>query len=218
MSHESLIARLASEASPVIPLKAPYVRASRWILIAIGVVAVAVMIKGLRHNWAAASCDPWFVVTTMLVLATGVSAAIVAMALSVPGIVQRAWTRWLPVGILLSWGAVLLVDIALTWGSVRPAGWGTSCMWKTWGIGIGPAAVLVWLAARAAPLDWRWTGGLAALSALAFGVLGTELICPVTTPSHLFTWHFLPVALTSAAAFSIAAFWTRRAQPRRSIE
>jgi len=104
---------------------------------------------------------------------------------------------------------VLLVDIALSWGSLRPAGWGTSCLWKTWGIGIGPAAVLVWLAARAAPLDWRWTGGLAAFSALAFGVLGTELICPVTTPGHLFSWHFLPVSLTSAAVFLVVACWTR---------
>ena len=83
------------------------------------------------------------------------------------------------------------------------------CMWKTYGIGVGPALIIILLARRAAPLDWRWTGGMAALSAMAFGVIGTELICPLTRHAHLFTWHYLPVAGMTLAAFVAGSIWPK---------
>lgn len=209
MSHESLIARLASEAAPVTPLSSPRARAARWVAIAVVAVAVGVAVRGLRRNWPMATSDPWFFVSAALILATGMSAALLAMTLAVPGGVQRYWVRWVPPVLLLAWGMVVGADYLLATGPSR-AGAGASCLWKTWGIAVGPAALLLSMARRAAPLDWRWTSSLAALAALAFGVLGTELICPVTGHAHIFTWHFLPVAATTLATFGVVAWWTRR--------
>jgi hypothetical protein len=209
MSHERLIAELVADASPVTPLPAPRVRAARWILLAVVAVGAAVALRGLRDNWPMAIADPAFVVTTALVLAIGVSAAMLTMGLAVPGAVTRPWLRWIPPGLLLVWMTVLLIDAAIDGAQLTRGGWGSSCLWKTWGIGVGPAAVLLTMARSAAPLDWRWTAGMAAIAALAFGVLGTEMICPVTSHAHIFTWHFLPVALSSAAVFAVVGVWTR---------
>ncbi len=209
MSHELLIATLASEVRPVTPLRPPRVRAARWVLLALAATAVAVSAAGLRSNWSMAVADPGYVVTTVLVLATGIAASVVAMGLAVPGAIERAWVRWVPLGLLLLWGGVITLDLLTDGGPLRSAGGGISCLWKTWGIGVGPAAVLLLMARAAAPLDWRWTGSMAALAALAFGVLGTELICPATGQAHILVWHFLPVLVTTVAAFVSAAVVVR---------
>jgi len=75
---------------------------------------------------------------------------------------------------------------------------------------VRPALIIILLVRRAAPLDWRWTGGLAALSAAAFGVVGTELICPISRGAHLFDYHFLPVAGLTVVAFVAGSWWGRR--------
>jgi len=211
MKHESLIVSLVSDAAPITPLPAPSARAARWLIVAIVAVVVGVMVKGLRQNWAMALSDSGFQLSTVLVLATGISAALTALALAVPGALRQTWLRWLPPGLFVAWGGVLAFDLLLVPGTVPAAGWATSCMWKTWGIAVGPAAVLLMMARAAAPLDWRWTGGMAALAALAFGVLGTEMICPLTGHAHILTWHFAPVVLTALATFAAVAVATRRA-------
>lgn len=214
MSHERLIAELARDVAPVTPLPSPAVRAARWMLLALLAVAVGLAFRGLRANWALATGDPVFMVTVALILATGVVSAVLAMALSVPGVVPSRWVRWTPPMLLMLWGTVLVVQAVIAGGSLSSGPLGLSCLWKTYAIALGPAVVLVWLARRAAPLDWRATGGLAALAALSFGVLGTELICPITVHGHLVTWHFLPVlAMTMVvfAATSLATATARRA-------
>jgi hypothetical protein len=210
MRHETLIAALARDVAPVAPLPSPTVRAARWIVVAVLAVAIGVVFRGLRTNWALVTGDPAFVVSVGLILATGVVSALVAMALSVPGLISAWWIRWTPIALLVMWGSVLVADVMSSGTSLWPTRSGAACLWKTYGIAAGPAAVLVWLAARAAPLDWRWTGTLAALAALSFGVLGTEFICPITGHNHLFTWHFLPVATMTAAAFIVASLFVRR--------
>ncbi len=210
MSHETLIAQLARDVTPVTPLPAPRVRAARWMAVAVGAVVIGVVVRGVRANWAAAVDDPWFLLTAALILATGVAAAGVALALAVPGALTSRWVKWTPVALMTAWGSVVLFEVMASGSSVLDQRVGTSCMWKTYGIAVGPAATIVWLAQRAAPLDWRWTGSLAALAALSFGVLGTELICPITRHAHLFTWHFLPVAGMSAVSFMAGALLTRR--------
>ena len=209
MSHETLIAQLARDVTPVTPLPAPQVRVARWVGVALVAVVAGVSMLGLRSNWSLVMSDPGFLGTVALILATGLVSALVALALSVPGMVSAWWVRWTPVTLLGMWGSVLLFEVLSSGTSLIPARAGAGCLWKTYGIAVGPAAVLVWLAGRAAPLDWRWTGSLAALAALSFGVLGTELICPITGHGHLFTWHFLPVATMTVAAFAGAALVTR---------
>ena len=213
MSHERLIASLVSQATPVRPLPAPHIRMARWIICAAVAIGVAIAWRGLRSNLPAALSDPTFIVTNLLILLVGLSSAWLAMMTAVPGALRLASARWLPIAGLGAWGAILIQQVATTGTLVSAlmteqvvAG----CMFKTYGIAIGPALVIILLAQRAAPLDWRWTAGLASLSALAFGVLGTELICPITGYAHLFNWHFLPVALMAVVAFLTAAWWTRR--------
>jgi len=213
MSHEDLIATLAAHATPVRPLPSPRVRMARWVMCALLAMGVGVAWRGLRSNWAAALSDPTFVVTNLLILVVAILAAWVAFRLAVPGALQTPAAKWVPVAALGAWGAILIQQVAATGdftSAVMTERMVAACMWKTYGIAVGPALVIIALAMRAAPLDWRWTAGLAALSALAFGVLGTELICPITRAAHLFNWHFLPVALMTLATFVVAGYWTRR--------
>jgi hypothetical protein len=212
MSHERLIATLASQATPVKPLPAPRIRTARWILVAILAIGLAIMWRGLRSNLPSALSDPTFVVTNLLILIVAVSSAWLAMTMAVPGALRSALARWVPIAGLGAWGAILIQQVATT-GSLASALLTeqvvAGCMFKTYGIAIGPALVILMLAQRAAPLDWKWTASLASLSALAFGVLGTELICPITGYAHLFNWHFLPVAVMAAIVFVAAAALAR---------
>lgn len=215
MSHETLIAQLARDVAPVTPLPSPAVRAARWMLLAILAVVAGLVFRGLRANWALATGDPIFMVTVALILATGVVSAVLAMALSVPGAVSFRWVKWTPAVLLVLWGAVLLVQAATAGASLAPGRLGLGCLGKTYGIAVIPAAVLVWLARRAAPLDWRATGSLAALAALSFGVLGTEFICPIAGHGHLFTWHFLPVVVMTVVVFVATSLATSSVQRGR---
>jgi hypothetical protein len=214
MSHENLIVTLASNGTPVTPLPAPGVRMMRWVVFALAVVGVGIAWRGLRVNWAMAFADPTFVLTTVLIGAVALGSAWATFALSVPGRLQSGVVKWLPIAGLVAWGAAVLRQAADAGGvasalALEPMV--TGCMWKTYGLAVGPAFVILLLARRAAPLDWRWTGGLAALSALAFGVIGTELICPISRHAHLFNWHYLPVAAMTAVAFALGSVWGRRA-------
>jgi hypothetical protein len=212
MSHEELIIRLASEARAVQPLPPPAVRLARWMALALAVVAIAVAWRGVRANWAAAFADPTFVITNVLVLAVGVLAGWVALRSAVPGAVRSPVETWVPVAALGAWGAILIQQVAAAGplvSAIVSEGAVAGCMWKTYGIAVGPALVILLLARRAAPLDWRWTGGLSALSALAFGVIGTELICPITGHAHLFNWHYLPVAVMTVIGFGAGSLAAR---------
>lgn len=177
---------------------------ARWIVFAVVAIGIAISWRGLRANLPEALSDPTFVITNILILVVALSSAWLAMTLAVPGGLRSPRAKWVPVAGLGAWGAILIQQVAST-GSLTTALVGeqmvAGCMFKSYGIAIGPALVIILLAQRAAPLDWRWTAGLASLSALAFGALGTELICPITGYAHLFNWHFLPVALGAALAF-----------------
>jgi hypothetical protein len=213
MSHEDLIATLASQATPVKPLPAPHVRMARWLLLAALAIGIAIAWRGLRLNWPTAFSDPTFLVTVVLLLVVALTSAWAAFMLAVPGALRSPVAKWLPIAGLGAWGALLIQQMVSSGAVVatlmsEPAV--TGCMWKTYGIALGPALVILLLAQRAAPLDWRWTGSLAALSALAFGVLGTELICPITHTAHLFNWHFMPVAVMTLVAFLVGGLSARR--------
>ena len=68
MSHEDLIVTLASHATPVQPLPAPFVRVARWVLCALVAVGVGIAWRGLRANWATAFSNPAFVVTNLIIV------------------------------------------------------------------------------------------------------------------------------------------------------
>ena len=213
MSHERLIATLASQATPVRPLPAPRVRMARWLVCPVVAVGVGIGWRGLRANLTDALSDPTFIITSLLILVVAISSAWLALTLAVPGALGSPRVKWLPIACLGAWGAILIQEVAkagnITTGLMTES-MAAGCMFKTYGIAVGPALVIILLAQRAAPLDWRWTAGLAALSGLCFGVLGTELICPITGYAHLVSSHFLPVALLTVVTFLAAGYWARR--------
>jgi hypothetical protein len=214
MSHEELIVRLASTARPVQPLASPLVRLARWIAAASAVVFVAVAWRGLRANWPDAVADPTVIVTLSLLLGVAVLAGWTALLTAVPGALRSPVLKWAPIAAVLAWGAILIQQVAaggalVTSLSAEPVVVG--CMWKVFGIALAPALLITLQARRAAPLDWRWTGGLSALAAFAVGAIGTELMCPITGPAHVFNWHFLPVVVMTALAFGL--FQSKHSRP-----
>jgi hypothetical protein len=66
-----------------------------------------------------------------------------------------------------------------------------------------PAALLVMMLRRAAPLQPRQAGSLAVLAGVALGVVGTQFVCPDDSAAHHIMWHAAPVLMFAAMSLAL---------------
>ena len=210
------IARLVRSATPVTPLEPPSVRLARWAISSTALVLPSVVILGVRSDVAAQMMNGWFIARATATLAIGVSAAIVAFFMSVPGVEPSRPARAVPLTACLAWAVMLVGTIAATRSpldvllQVTPH---PSCVLLVVATALLPGATLVRMLRDAAPLQARWTGGFAGLASLALGALGTQFVCTNDAAAHHLLWHLTPVVLltlTSAAVGSSVLGWSRR--------
>ena len=213
------IARLVRNATPVTPLEAPSVRLARWAITSTALVALSVVIFGVRADVAGKMLDGWFVARATATLAIAVAAAIVAFFLSVPGAEPSRVVRAVPLAACLVWGVMLAGTIA---GNRSPLDLllqvapHPSCVLLIAATAIAPWAMLVRMLRHAAPLQAPLTGGFAGLASLAVGALGTQFVCTNDAAAHHLLWHFMPVVLlmVTGVAFGSSLFdWLRRQEP-----
>jgi hypothetical protein len=96
-----LIDSLAADGSAVRPIGRPFKRALAWLAAAAAVIAAMTAIMGIRPDLADELADPMFCVERAAALLTGVSAAIAAFRVSVPG--RSLHWLWLPVPFAAVW-------------------------------------------------------------------------------------------------------------------
>jgi hypothetical protein len=114
----------------------------------------------------------------------------------------------LPLSACLVWAAMLVAPIGAARSpldfllQVTPH---PSCAFLIAATALPPEVMLVRMLRDAAPLQGRWTGGLAVLASLAMGALETQFVCTNDAAAHHLLWHFSPVVLLTLASFSVGS-------------
>ena len=217
----STIAALVRDATPVAPLDLPSVRVTRWALVSAAAAVLAVAWLGARPDLALQLGRPWFAARAALTLATAMTAAVVAVRMSVPGLARAHGLRAVPWALCLGWGALLVGALAATGTPLRllrDASPHLSCCICITAIGLVPGVWLMCSLRQAAPLDARWTGGCAGLAGAAAGALATQFVCGSDAPAHHLLWHLLPVAVLALAQLAVAPLLFSHPDIRRRPE
>jgi hypothetical protein len=207
---EELIGELARSAAPVTPLPRPAVRFAGWAAAFVLFAAAAVLFFGARPALVSDFGRPTFAVLAALTIATCVLSAIAALRSSVPGLEAAALEQALPAVGALAWTTWLLA--LLFGGAVPTAGLlafpvHAGCIARIFGISLLPAAALITMVRRAAPLNPVRSTWLSALASLALAAAAVQFICPIDDPAHHLESHLFPVvAFTAIAA---AAAWRK---------
>ncbi|WP_202909591.1 NrsF family protein [Alkalilacustris brevis] len=168
---EALIERLSRDAAPVHPLPHPARRAARWLVVALAFGAAMVWAMGPRPDLAERLVDARFLLEQGAALATGIAAAIAALAFTIPG--TSPWLRMLPVAPGALWLSTLSLGCLRDWWQmgadalrITPD---LACFGYIALIGSLPAVVLLWMLRRGVPIAPGWSIGLGALAAAGLG-------------------------------------------------
>jgi hypothetical protein len=199
---DALIARLAQQPQPQRPLAHPLRRALGWALIALGFGAAMVWAIGLRPDLGERLADARFLVEQGAALATGLAAAVAALALTIPG--SSPLLRLLPVVPAALWLATLSAGCLRDWWH-----WGTeglritpdpACFAYIALIGSLPGLVLYLMVRRGAPLSPRLTIALAALAAAGLGNFALRFFHMQDAALMVLIWQVGSVALIAVLA------------------
>ncbi len=163
--NESMIRNLARVAPPVRRLPPPHRRVARWLALALPVIALFGMIMGARPDLGERLAEPEFLLPLVAALATAVCAAHAAFSSCVPG--SPPLTLWLPAPPLAVWIGSLGQQCWDHWLRYGPEGVifrpDPVCLPIIAMVGAIPAAAMVVMARRGAPLAPRLTAWLSTL-------------------------------------------------------
>jgi hypothetical protein len=115
-----LIDTLVDCATPVRRLRAPFVRAARWLSFATLVLVVIAVSHGVRPDLLERLQQPVFVIGMLGALATGILAAIASFKVSLPES-SRSWLL-LPLPPLVLWVSTIGYGCLTDWVSMGPNG------------------------------------------------------------------------------------------------
>ena len=166
------------------------------------IAAASVIAIGPRARLGAAITQPAFAVSLVALLMATVSAAAVALTMRVPGAERSPRRRAWPIAAVVVWVTSWLLMLA-----VSPAG--HSRVFHTgWAIQIGVLGaisgwILLAMLRKAAPLQPRWTAGMAAMAAVTLASAATQVICPIDDPAHQLIGHVLIASAVGLAGFIV---------------
>jgi hypothetical protein len=212
---------LVEDVTPIRPLPAPWLRAAVWCGVSLAVIAVVVLVMSgsAKAGWTAA--DDRVLLEQLAALATGLTAAAAAFATTVPG--YRRWIVWLPLVPLAVWfgglGHSCIRDGFAAGFSPRSllVHWG--CVPATMLVGAFPAALIVPMLRRGAPLTPRLTTVLAAVAASGLGNFGVRFVHNADASLVVLAWHFTAVFIISmlSAFVGRSLFNWRQLTDRRDL-
>lgn len=202
MQTDDLIRHLATGASPIRPLPAPWKRAVHWLAIALPAVAVVVLAMSPREDLAALLREPRYLIEQMAALATAVTAAIAAFCLVVPG--HSRWPALMPAAPLAVWLGSLGQGCVESWLRFGSEGLRLYSDWICFPsimiVGAVPALAMVAMLRRGAPLAPRLTIALGGMAAAALGNFGLRLFHYQDVSFMVLVWQFGTVVILSALA------------------
>ena len=209
-----LIHALAANLRPVRRLRSPAIRAAFWLLLAACVVALLAVSQGIRPDLAERSRDLSFVAMLAGALLTGLTAALSAFMLSVPG--RSSWWAILPLPPLAFWMSNIGYQCLTNWVVIDPSGISfgeaTRCF-ATLVLTSLPLSLALFVMLRHAaalrPMAVALTGGLsvAAITALAlflFHILDASLL--------VIMWNLGTAMLVVGLSALLTARYVRRAK------
>jgi hypothetical protein len=191
MQTEEFIQRLAADTGAVRRLKPPWQRGLLWFALALPYVAAVVWGHLARLDPAQVLADPRFMVEQAATLATALAAAFAAFGSVVPGFDRRALL--LPLAPLALWLASVGHGCVQDWlrlgadGLALRPDW--DCLPAALLIGVVPAAAMLVMLRRGAPLYPRATLALGALAVAAVGNLGMQVFHFRDASIMLLVWH-----------------------------
>jgi hypothetical protein len=195
-----LIARLAADCASVVRLRAPWRRTALW-LMAVGpcVAIVSVHVAGLE---VMASIDTRMMVEQAAVLLTGLTAALAAFSMVVPG---RDWRiALLPIVPLAVWLGSLGEGCMRDWSRMGAdalqlrSDW--DCVPPAIALSIPCATIMLVMLRRGAPLFPSLTLTLGTLASAAMVNFALRLIHAGDVAVMVLAWHFGGTAIVTALA------------------
>jgi len=199
---DALIARLAQETRPLRPLANPVRRGFVWGVFALFFGALMVWAIGPRPDLPERLTDARFLLEQGAALATGLAAAVAALALTVPG--APPLLRVLPIAPGAVWIGTLSLGCLRDWWQFGAQGLritpDPACFVYIALIGSLPALVLFGMVRRGAPLSPRWTLLLGALAAAGFGNFALRFFHMQDAALMVLVWQVGSVALLACVA------------------
>ena len=115
-----LIDALVDSAIPIRRLRPPFLRASLWLTLALGVLGLLCIAHGVRPDISMRLRQPVFVVSMIGALATAVLAALASFKLSLPD--SSRWWLLLPTPALGAWVSTIGYGCLTDWVDMSPDG------------------------------------------------------------------------------------------------
>lgn len=199
---DALISQLSRSIHPVRPLPHPLRRMLGWAMIALAFCAAMVWAIGPRPDLADRLMDGRFVLEQVAALATGLAAAVAALALTVPG--TSPLIRFLPILPGAIWVGTLSLGCLRDWWQLGADGLritpDPACLFYIALIGSLPAFVLMQMLRRGVPLAPRITMLLAALAAAGLGNFALRFFHMQDAALMVLVWQVGAVALLAGLA------------------
>lgn len=208
MDNDEFIKRLAADLQPVRRLRPAWARAIAWLGIALACVAAVVWSKLMMIDAAQVGGDIRFMVEQAATLATALTAAIAAFTSVIPGFDRRVLLLpFVPLGVwLASVGHGCVQDwfrLGADGLTIRPD-W--DCVPMAAIIGIVPAAAIVAMLRKGAPLRPRLTLALAALAVASVANFGLQFAHFSDVSIMVLAWHLGAAAFLSAMGGGLGEF------------
>lgn len=174
MDSARLIDLLSTNLPPVRRLRSPGVRALGWLTVTGLFLGLIVWWNGLRPDFDAMAAQPRFLGETLAILLTGVTAALAAFKLSVPG--SASTLRYLPLLPLTAW-LLLIGKGCLDDANAGTLVWGisTHCLKQIGWTGLVSGVPMLLMLRRAAPFDRLPLALLAGLASAALAAFAMSL-------------------------------------------
>lgn len=201
LDTDALIDRLAGDAEPVRRVRPVWMRVALWLCLAVPPLVVVIAVHGVAGGAMAVMHDTRLLVEQAATLLTAVTAAAAALASTIPG-VDRRWL-WLPVVPLAVWLLAIGKGCIDQWIQFGPEGLVVhadfDCFFPMLLVAAVPAATMLVMVRRGAPVMPRKTLCLGALATAAFVAFGLRLFHPGDASIMILVWHGGMVAVVSAA-------------------
>jgi hypothetical protein len=200
-STADLIQRLAGDSPAVRRLRRPSVRAVMWC--AVSLTYLWLLYSVWPHTGLNPPSDRSFIVEQAAAFATGLSAAVAAFAMVVPGSSRRlVLAPLVPLGV---WAGSVGQMCARDWSSLSHLPpilihWG--CFPATIVAGFIPTVAIVFMLRRGAPMSPRLTTALAGLAVAGMANFGIRFVHASDPSFVVLAWHLAAIFGLSAVATS----------------
>ncbi len=202
MRNEDLIRQLAADLRPVKPARNPIAATTAWLAFVAVVIALAVLVFGLREDLAARLAGGFDLLQIAGALATGLLAAVAAFQLALP---ERSG-RWalLPIPAAVAWLATMgggcLEELARLGPEALRIGLSLPCLAFIAGLGVPLTVAMLWLARHAAWLRAGPVAALGGLSAAALASVGLSFVHDMDAAFMVLVWHGMSVLIVAGLA------------------